>query len=77
MRIANIYVKDLYKFVNTSTKIHMVFYDSPLFPDYFGKLSELVKYRLYDSIYDGQIDRIYFSLEEREYLNIYVSLKQN
>ena len=74
MRIANICVKDLYKFVNSSTLIHMVFYNQKLFPDYIGKFSELCRYRLYDYIYDGKVDRLFFSIDGSEHLNIYVSI---
>ena len=74
MRIANICVKDLYKFVNSSTLIHMVFYNQKFYPDYIGKFSELCRYRLYDYIYDGKVDRLFFSIDGSEYLNIYVSI---
>lgn len=76
MKIANIYVKDLYKFINSSTRIHMVIYNKTHYPDFIGKLSELSSYRLYNYIYDGLVDRIFFSPEEREILNIYVSIEE-
>lgn len=76
MRIVNIYLKDLYRILNSSTKLHVVFYNNPNFLDFIGKLSELSKYRLYNYVYDGVIDRIFFSQEEPDVLFVYVSVRE-
>ena len=75
MRIANLYVKDLFDVLNTCVLIHMVAYDDKYCPDYIGKLSELPKHCMYNDIYNARVDRIFFSFEDRKYLNIYVSLR--
>lgn len=76
MRIVNMQVKDLYRFVMTSTKINLVVYDMQYYPDFVGKLSELSSYRLYNSIWSARVDRIFYSSEEPEFLQIYVSLNE-
>ena len=76
MNIANVKVKDLYKFINTCCKIHLVVYDMEYYPDFIGKISELVNYRLYNSIYEAQVDRMFYSPGDDEYLYIYVALKE-
>ena len=76
MYIANIHVKDLTKFLDKFCKIHLVVYDKDYYPDFIGKLSELPRYRLYNSIYEAQVDRIFYSPGDEEYLYIYVALKE-
>ena len=76
MRIVNMHVKDLYKFIMPSCKIHLVVYDESYYPDFIGKFSELASYRLYNSIYTARVDRLFFALEDPQILNIYVALNE-
>lgn len=76
MTVANIRVKDLYSFVDRYTKIHLTVYDVRLCPDFIGKLADLSKHCMYNDIYNASVDRIFYSPEDRKYLNIYVSLRE-
>ena len=76
MNIANILVAHLAKFLDKFCRIHLVVYDNDYYPDFIGKLSELPGYRLYDSIYNCRVDRIFYSPGDTEYLYIYVALNE-
>ena len=76
MRAANMKVKDLYKFINTGIKIHLVVYDMEYYPDFIGKFSELNRYRLFNDIYYAVVEWMFFSPDEPDVLYIYVSLKE-
>lgn len=76
MTIVNMQVKDLCRFIMAPVKIHLVVYNNSYYPDFIGKLSELGSYRLYDSIYDARVDRLFYSLEDPKILMIYVALNE-
>ena len=76
MNLVNIAVKDLFKFVDKSAKIHLVVYDNEYYPDFIGKLSELPRYRLYNAIYGARVDRFFYSPGDVEYLFVYVALNE-